>query len=249
MDRDAGLVVLHAQIAPRFARAEPRRRALAYLRALLSPLPRKTAWRVAVHAGEAAPDGMQRLLEGAAWDEDGVRDDLAAYVLAHLGDPAAVLLLGDLGFRKKGHKSVGVNRQYSPTTGRVENCQIGVFLAYAGPRGCALIDRELYLPRVWAEHREWCAAAGVPPAVGYAARPELARRMLARALAAGAEAAWVAGDATYGGGVGPRGGEGPGPGGAGGVAAARAPGRGRWLPAPAGAPRAADEWARVELAG
>ena len=183
-DRDAGLVALHAQIAPRFARAEPRRRALAYLAALLSPLPRKTAWRVAVHAGEAAPDGMQRLLEGAAWDEDGVRDDLLAYVVAHLGDPGAVLLLGDLGFAKKGHKSVGVIRQYSPTTGRVENCQVGVFLAYASPRGCALLDRELYLPRVWAEHREWCAAAGVPPEVGYAARPQPAPASAASATRA-----------------------------------------------------------------
>jgi SRSO17 transposase len=131
----AGLGVLHARIAGRFARAEPRRRVLAYLRGLLGNVGRKNGWQLAEHAGERTPDGMQRLLATAGWDPDLVRDDLRAYVVEHLGDPAAVLVVDETGFRKKGTTSVGVQRQYSGTAGKVENCQLGVFLAYAGPRG------------------------------------------------------------------------------------------------------------------
>jgi SRSO17 transposase len=143
----AGLDALHARIASRFARAEPRRRALAYLRGLLGPVGRKNGWQLAEHAGEATPDGMQRLLATADWDPDLVRDDLRAYVVEHLGDPQAVLVVDETGFLKKGTTSVGVQRQYSGTAGKVDNCQLGVFLAYASPRGRAFIDRELYLPR------------------------------------------------------------------------------------------------------
>src|SRR5262245_18470031 len=126
---------LHARIAPRFARAEPRRQAGAYLRGLLSPLERKNGWHLAEAAGDCTPDRMQRLLNAADWDADDVRDDLRTYVVEHFGDPGAVLVVDETGFVKKGTKSVGVKRQYSGTAGRVENCQIGVFLAYAAPNG------------------------------------------------------------------------------------------------------------------
>ena len=128
-DWATGLESLHARIAPRFVRPEPRRRVLAYLRGLLSPVERKNGWQLAEQAGEATPDGMQRLVATAGWDADAVRDDLRAYVVESLGDPAAVLVVDETGFLKKGTKSVGVQRQYSGTAGRIENCQIGVFLA------------------------------------------------------------------------------------------------------------------------
>jgi hypothetical protein len=118
---------------------------------------RKNGWTLAEHAGAVSPDGLQRLLRIADWDVDGVRDDVRSYVIEHLGDPEAVLILGDTGFLKKGVRSAGVQRQYSGTAGRVENCQVGVFLAYAGGPGHALIDRELYLPETWAADRERCA--------------------------------------------------------------------------------------------
>src|SRR5438105_11946948 len=127
----ADLTALHARIAPRFRRAEPRRRALAYLRGLLSPVERKNGWQLAEEAGEATPDGMQRLLAAADWDVDAVRDDLRAYVVEQLGDPAGVLVVDETGFLKKGIHSTGVQRQYSGTAGRTDNCQLGVFLVYA----------------------------------------------------------------------------------------------------------------------
>src|ERR687894_2604134 len=145
------LDALAARIAPRFGRAEPRRRALAYLRGLLAPLGRKNGWQLAEAAGDATPDGVQDFLSRMRWDADAVRDDLRAYVVEHLGDPDAVLVLDETGFVKKGTHSVGVQRQYSGTAGRIENCQVGVFLAYAGPKGRAFLDRALYLPKGWAE--------------------------------------------------------------------------------------------------
>jgi SRSO17 transposase len=171
----ARLEAVHARIAPRFARAEPRRRVLAYLRGLLGAVTRKNGWQLAEHAGEATPDGMQRLLSTADWDPDLVRDDLRGYVLDHLGDPAAVLVVDETGFLKKGTTSVGVQRQYSGTAGKVDNCQLGVFLAYVGPKGRAFIDLELYLPRVWVEDPARCRAARVPPeVVGFQTKPQLA---------------------------------------------------------------------------
>src|SRR3954470_3150603 len=160
-----GLEVLHAREGRRFARAEPRRRALAYLRGLLSPVERKNGWQLAELAGEPTPDGMQHLLARADWDADAVRDDLRAYVVEHLGDPAAVLIVDETGFVKKGVKSVGVQRQYSGTAGRIENCQLGVFLAYASHHGHAFLDRALYLPKVWAEDWARREAAVIPPEV------------------------------------------------------------------------------------
>ena len=119
---------LHARLAPRFARPEPRRRALAYLQGIVSDTARKNGWQLAEHAGEARPDGMQRLLSSAVWDTDGVRDDVRGYVLEQLGQESAILVIDESGFPKRGTKSAGVGLQYCGTTGRVENCQVGVFL-------------------------------------------------------------------------------------------------------------------------
>jgi len=194
----AGLEELHARIAPRFARSEPRERVLAYVRGLLAPLERKNSWTVAEQAGEAIPDGMQRLLATADWDADAVRDDVRDYVVEHLGDPAGVLVVDETGFLKKGIKSAGVARQYSGTAGRVENCQIGVFLGYTSAAGRTFLDRELYLPKAWAEDRDRCREAAVDDDVEFATKPELAMRMIGRALDAGVPASWATGDEVYG---------------------------------------------------
>src|ERR1700758_3093832 len=158
----AGLEAVVARIGPRFGRVEPRRRALAYLRGLLSPAERKNGWQLAEQAGDHTPDGVQDFLARVHWEADLVRDDLRAYVVEQLGDEQAVLVLDETGFVKKGAKSCGVQRQYSGTAGRIENCQIGVFLGYASRHGQALIDRALYLPESWAADRPRRAAAGVP---------------------------------------------------------------------------------------
>jgi SRSO17 transposase len=195
----AGLDALHARIAGRFARAGPRRRVLSYLRGLLGPVGRKNGWQLAEHAGERTPDGMQRLLATADWNPDLVRDDLRAYILEHLGDPGAVLVADEAGFLKKGTTSVGVQRQYSGTAGKVDNCQLGVLLAYASGKGRAFIDRELYLPKAWTDDPARCRAARVPEQVGFQTKPQLARGMLERALDAGVPASWVTADEVHGG--------------------------------------------------
>lgn len=196
-----GLEALHARVGRRFARAEPRRRALTYVRGLLSPVERKNGWQLAELAGEPTPDGMQHLLARADWDADQVRDDLRAYVVEQLGEEQAVLVVDETGFLKKGTKSVGVQRQYSGTAGRIENCQIGVFLAYASAKGRTFLDRELYLPKEWAADAERRQEAAVPESVAFRTKPQLARAMLERALAAGVPAQWVTGDEVYGGDV------------------------------------------------
>ncbi len=194
----AGLDDLFALVADRFPRIEPRLQARAYVRGLLAPLAEKNSWTLAEAAGNKTPDRMQRLLNRAAWDDGGVRDDVRGYVARHLGDADAVLVVDETGFIKKGTRSAGVQRQYSGTAGRVENCQLGVFLAYASPRGRALVDRELYLPKSWMEDRGRCREAGVPDDVAFASKTELARLMLGRALDAGMPAAWVTADEAYG---------------------------------------------------
>src|SRR5215469_6259593 len=194
----AGLNDLFALVAGRFFRVEPRLRARAYVRGLLAPLASKNGWTLAEAAGDGTPDGMQRLLNRATWDCDGVRDDVRAYVASHLGSPDGVLVVDETGFLKKGTKSAGVQRQYSGTAGRVENCQLGVFCAYASGKGRALIDRELYLPKSWIADRDRCREAAVPGDVVFATRTELARVMLGRALEAGVPAAWVTADEAYG---------------------------------------------------
>jgi SRSO17 transposase len=188
-----------AWIAGRFGRVEPRRRARSFLLGLLADVETRSCWQLAEQAGDRSPHGMQRLLGEAVWDADAVRDDLRSYVAEQLGDPAGVLILDDTGDLKKGEHSVGVQRQYTGTAGRVENAQVGVFLAYATPAGYTLIDREIYLPRAWSEDPARCAAAGVPDRVGFATKLTLARRMLTRALDAGLPASWATADEFYGG--------------------------------------------------
>jgi SRSO17 transposase len=193
------LRVLQTQLSPYFARSEPRQRAIAYLRGLLSDIPRKNGWQLAEQAGERTPDGMQRLLSSSTWSADALRDELQRYVREHLSDAESVLVVDETGFLKKGSKSVGVKRQYSGTAGRIENCQIGVFLAYASAGGHGLIDRELYLPQEWAEDGSRRAEAHVPEAVAFRTKPELAQQMLERAFSAGLTCAWVIADSIYGG--------------------------------------------------
>ncbi len=188
-----------ARIAGRFGRVEPRATARAYLLGLLSGVERKNCWQLAEQAGHVRPGPMQRLLRYARWDADAVRDDLRAYAVDHLGADGAVLIVDETGFVKKGHASAGVQRQYTGTAGRIENFQVGVFLAYATERGRALIDRRLYLPE-----QSWCTdpgrrrEAGIPEAVQFATKPRLAAEMITAALDAGISAAWVTGDEAYG---------------------------------------------------
>jgi len=192
------LSALHERVSGRFFRAEPRARVREYVSGLVAGLERKNGWTLAERAGEVAPDGMQRLLRRADWDIGGVRDDVRDYVMERLGDPGGVLVVDDTGFLKKGTCSAGVQRQYSGTAGRIENCQIGVFLAYTSPRGRTFLDRELYLPKEWCHDLPRRREAGVPDAVPFATKPQLAQRMLSRARDAGVPAAWVTGDSVYG---------------------------------------------------
>ena len=186
------------RIAPRFARSEVRDRARDYLRGLLLTTERKNSWQLAEVAGDATPYGLQHLLGRANWDADLVRDDLRGYVTEQLGEEGAILIVDETGFIKKGQKSVGVKRQYTGTAGKTENCQVGVFLAYASRRGQAFIDRELYLPEEWAQDEERREQAGVPEEVRMRTKPELAKEMLGRALDAGVRVAWVVADSVYG---------------------------------------------------
>ncbi|MFE9203377.1 IS701 family transposase [Micromonospora sp. NPDC007230] len=188
-----------ARIAGRFARVEPRRQARAFLLGLLSDVDSRSCWQLAEQAGDASPHAMQRLLGEAVWDADAVRDDVRGYVVDALGDADAVLILDDTGDLKKGVYTVGTQRQYTGTAGRIENAQVAVNLAYATPGGYTLIDREVYLPKAWTDDADRCAAAGVPTGVGFATKLTLARRMLARALDAGVPAAWATADEAYGG--------------------------------------------------
>jgi SRSO17 transposase len=195
----AGFEAFAGRFAGRFTRVEPRRQMVAYLRGLLGEAERKNGWTLAEVAGEGGPQGMQRLLNFYAWDADGVRDDVRAAVVAALGDPQqGVLIVDETGFVKKGTKSAGVARQYSGTAGRIENSQIGVFTAYASARGRGLIDRELYSPKEWFADRARCQDAGIPNDVEFATKPQLAQRMIARAVAAGVPFGWVTADEAYG---------------------------------------------------
>jgi SRSO17 transposase len=195
---DAGLDAVAARLRPRFRRRAAHRHAGAYLRGLLGEVERKNGWQLAEHAGYRHPRTIQRVLDRSAWDEAAVRDDLRTFALEHLADPDGVLVVDETGFIKKGAKSCGVARQYSGTAGRIENCQIGVFLGYASSKGRAGIDRALYLPKEWAADPERRAEAGVPAAVEFQTKPQLALEMIERALAAEVPARWVVADEVYG---------------------------------------------------
>jgi len=194
----AGLEDVFALIAGRFSRVEPRRLAFAYIRGLLAPLERRNGWTLSELAGRRSPNAMQEMLYSPCWDPDLVRDDVRDYLVEHLGDPGGVLIADDTGFVKKGVRSAGVQRQYSGTAGKVENCQIGTFLAYASARGRALIDRELYLPKSWTQDAGRCVKAAVPEDVAFATKPEHARTMIERAVAAKVPFAWFTADEAFG---------------------------------------------------
>ncbi|MDN3272574.1 IS701 family transposase [Streptomyces sp. MA15] len=189
---------LFLTIGHRFGRVELRRRMRDYVRGLLAPVARKNSWQLAEQAGHRTPDGLQHLLAGSEWEPDDIRDDLQEYVAGKLGENDGVLIIDDTGFIKKGTTSAGVQRQYSGTAGRTENCQIGVFAAYASARGRALVDRELYLPKSWTEDRERCRTARIPDEREFATKGELARHMVLRALASPLPIAWVTADSAYG---------------------------------------------------
>jgi SRSO17 transposase len=189
---------LLGRVAGRFSRVELRRRAGAFVRGLLADLPRKNCWTIAEHAGNPSPEGMQHLLGRAVWDADALRDDIRDYVVEHLGGQGAVLVVDETGDLKKGKATVGVQPQYTGTSGHINNAQVAVYLAYATDAGHAVVDRELYLPKSWTQDRKRCRAAGVPDQVGFATKPELATTMIGRALDAGVPAGWVAGDEVYG---------------------------------------------------
>ena len=186
------------RIGGRFTRHEPRRHAASLMLGLLSDLDRKNCWSIAEHRGAKTPDALQHLLSRSVWDADLIRDDLRGYVIDNLGDPSAVLVVDETGDLKKGSHSVGVQRQYTGTAGRIENSQVAVYLAYASPTGHALIDRALYLPQSWTDVPGRCTAAGIPKGTGFATKPALATAMITAALNAGTPASWVAGDEVYG---------------------------------------------------
>lgn len=195
---EEAFAAFHARFAPCFRRAEVRARSQRYLRGLLAPVERKNGWQLAEAVGESDPQGIQRLLYEAVWDADAVRDAYQQFVIAQFGDPHAILVLDETGFLKKGTHSAGVRRQYSGTAGKVENCQLGVFLAYVTPRGHVLLDRRLYLPEEWAADPARRAAARVPEAVPFQTMPALGLTMLAHAIAQGVPFAWVTADEGYG---------------------------------------------------
>ena len=149
-------------------------------------------------SGEATPSGFQHLLRRALWDPEADRAALRRYVLQHVGDPDAVLVLDETGFRKKGHHAAGVARPYSGTAGKVDNCQIGVFASYVSRHGHAFVDRRLYLPKEWTEDAQRLKAAHVPKDVSFATKPQIARRMIARAIAARMPFSFVSADSVYG---------------------------------------------------
>ena len=189
---------LFAYLSPRFGRVDRQRHAWEYLLGLLCAVERKNGWQLAEAAGHTTPYSLQHLLDRAPWDADAVRDDLREYIAGELGDPHGVLVVDETGFLKKGTHSVGVQRQYSGTAGRIENCQVGVFLAYASPHGRALLDRELYLPREWTDDVERRQATKIPGHIAFHTKPQLAQQMIARAVAAQVPFAWIAGDEVYG---------------------------------------------------
>lgn len=193
-----GIEEVHQRISHCFERVEVKQNSRLYLKSLIDRVDRKNCWQLAEAAGEENPYGMQRLLCQARWDADLVRDDLRAYVMEHFQDPTAIGVIDETGFLKKGKKSVGVKRQYSGTAGKIENCQVGVFLNYVTPKGKAFIDRELFLPQEWVQDQVRRKEARVPEKLRFATKPELALRMLQRALEAGVVFSWITADTIYG---------------------------------------------------
>ena len=193
------LRVIHNRLRPYFVRSEARDRAIGYIQGLLSEVKRKNGWQLAEQAGENSPDGMQRLLNSAVWNADAVRDELDEYIVDNLADAEGVLVMDETGFLKQGQHSAGVKRQYSGTAGRIANCQIGVFLAYASQSGHVLLDRELYLPKEWIDDPVRREDAKIPAEMRFATKPVLAKHMIQRAVSHHVPFKWITGDSIYGG--------------------------------------------------
>jgi SRSO17 transposase len=188
----------HARFAHLFVRSEPRVQAAKYIRGLMAEVGRKNGWQLAETVGDQTPDRTQRLLYRAHWDADVARDVLQQFVIETFGDEDGIGVVDETGFLKKGDQSVGVQRQYSGTAGKVENCQIGVFLSYATRHGHALLDRRLYLPEAWCMGSERRAKAKVPEEIAFQTKPEQAVTMLKHAWQQGVPMRWVTGDEVYG---------------------------------------------------
>ena len=195
---DSALFDLMRRIGKVFPSESGFQNAQKYLQGLLSPIERKNGWQMAEAVGDSTPYALQQFLYRGQFSSDKLRDKLRDYVVDTLGDEDGVLTVDETGFLKKGKMSCGVKRQYSGTAGRVENCQIGVFLTYAGPKGHAPIDRRLYIPKDWFDAPQRCLKAGVPEAVTFQTKPEMALEMIQEATAAGVSYRWVAGDCVYG---------------------------------------------------
>src|ERR1700751_3541155 len=186
------------RMRPLFAQERSAVNAGLFLDGLLSEERRKTGWMRAEAAGDPGPWRQQALLGRDRWDADALRDLVREYVIEHLADDDAVLVVDETGFLKQGKASCGVARQYTGSAGKITNCQIGVFAAYVSRHGHAFIDRALYLPKEWTDDPDLLEAAYVPPGVGFATKPKLATSMIARAIAASVPFKWVAGDTVYG---------------------------------------------------
>jgi SRSO17 transposase len=189
---------LKSFVGPAFRRVEQRRTADAFLDGLLSGVERKTGWMLSEEAGFDKPYRVQSLLGRSSWSADALCERVRRYAIDTLSAPDGVLVVDETGFLKKGKHSVGVSRQYSGTAGRIENCQIGVFAAYASRWGHALIDRQLYLPKVWAQDPDRRAKAHILQDVEFATKPQMARAMVSRLLDEGIPCAFVLADAVYG---------------------------------------------------
>jgi SRSO17 transposase len=188
----------HARFADLFGRKEPRSQAVKYTRGLIASVERSSTWQIAEATGDRIPDATQRLLYRVDWDADAARDRLQQFVIETYGDPDGIGVVDETGFLKKGAFSVGVQRQYSGTAGRIENCQIGVFLSYASSHGHVFLDRRLYLPQSWCADQKRCDRAKVPASVIFQTKDQLARAMLEHAWAQGVPMRWVTGDEVYG---------------------------------------------------
>ncbi len=194
----SSLQEVKGRIRPLFQQERMAASAGLFLDALLGPERRKTGWMRAEAAGDPGPWRQQALLGRARWEADALRDVVRDYAVETLADPDAVLVVDETGFLKQGNESCGVGRQYTGSAGKITNCQIGVFAAYVSRHGHAFVDRGLYLPKAWTGAPERLEAAHVPPGTAFATKPQLARAMIARAIAAGMPFAWVAADSVYG---------------------------------------------------
>lgn len=194
----ADFEAFHARFASLFTRSESREQAVKYVRSLMGSASRRNGWQLAEAIGNRTPDRVQRLLYCADWSADAARDRLMDFTIEQFGDPLGIGVLDETGFLKKGTKSVGVARQYSGTAGKIENCQIGVFLSYTSPRGHVLLDRRLYLPESWSSDPARRQGAHVPEDVAFQTKPQLAMQMLHGAWQRGVPMAWVTGDEIYG---------------------------------------------------